>query len=136
MSANKKSIAMVVDHSNMSIYPKNLEDFKYLLTFFEDRSDVTVTIEPLIRKVEQSQMGLLHVYIKYIHEFTGDDQKDIKIDMKQRYGVRMDDGSLKSTSNYTTTEMNKLIEGTFIFMTQFLGINVPTPDEWRTKNMK
>lgn len=127
---------MRVDHASRVLHPLNLEEFLYSLDFFEDQSIVSVTIEPYIRKVEQSQMGLLHAYLKMIHEETGDDLKDLKVEMKERYGARNEDGTLKSTAAYTTTEMNKLIEGVVIFMTQFLGINTPSPEEWKKKKLQ
>lgn len=134
--SNKKSITMVVDHASKALYPQNVDEFNYILQFFEDKSKVTLTIEPLIRKVEKSQMGLLHAYIKYIHDETGEDKDRIKVLMKEKYGVRNEDGSLKSTANYTTTEMNALIEGLYIFMTQELEMVMPTPDEWKKTNLK
>ncbi len=45
-------------------------------------------------------------------------------------------GNLKSTSNYTTEEMAKLIDGTWTFAVTDLGINIPTPEDFKTKNIK
>lgn len=134
--SNKRVINMIVDHESRTIRPKNYEEFIYILSFFENKSEVTITIEPYIRKVEQTQMGYFHVLIKMIHEETGDDKVSIKTDLKERFGVRLDDGNLKSTASYSTTEMNKLIEGTVIFMTQFLNMSVPNPEEFKKKNIK
>lgn len=127
---------MFVHKADWTMRPISFQDFKFLLGDFEDGEKVTVTVESFVRKKELEQMGLLHVYINYIHEYTGEDQKEIKIDLKERYGVRNENGSLKSTARYTSKEMAKLIEGTYIHMTQFLGLNIPNPDEQRTKNMK
>lgn len=127
---------MTIDHDHMMMVPKSMDEFKYILGLFENGQSMTVTIEPLTRPVERSQMGLLHAYINYIHEETGEDKNSIKIHLKKMYGVRNDDGTLKSTSGYDTKEMGKLIDGTYIFMTQELGIHVPDPESFKQQNLK
>lgn len=134
--SNKRSLTMFIDRRNRIITPLSLQDLNNIIDFYDDGLKVTVTIEPYARTKELSQMGLFHAYVKYISDHTGDDKDSEKINMKKRYGVSNDDGTLKSLTKYTTTEMNTLIQGTFIFTTQFLGINVPTPEEWKTKNLK
>lgn len=134
--SNKRVIQMRVDHASRTIQPMNLEEFYYILSFFENQSQVTVTIEPYIRKVEKSQMGLLHAYINEIHKETEQDRDTIKIYLKEQYGARNEDGSLKSTTNYSTVEMNRLVEGTVLFMSQTLGMIVPSPEEYKKKNIK
>lgn len=136
MSSTKKVINMVVDHEQKVLIPKNLEEFYYILSFFEDKSSVTVTVEPFLRPVELSQMRLLHAYIKEISEYTGQSSEDIKIHLKKEFGVKMEDGSLKSTSHYTTKEMGKLIDGCYLFMVEDLSMIVPTPESFKNKNIK
>lgn len=131
-----KSLTMFVNKADKTIRPLSLEEFLFILDDFPDQLKLTVTIEPFIRKVEMSQMGLFHAYIKIMSQETGQEKPDLKIEMKKKYGATNDDGSLKSTSNYSTIEMNTLIEGTYLFMTEFLQIHVPTPEEWKTKNLK
>lgn len=133
--AEKKIIQMVVDHSTMTIMPKSISDFKFILRYFEDKSEVSVTIEPLIRKKELSQMNLFHGLIGEIEKETGNDFSTCKKEMKKKFGVRNSDGSLKSTGDYSTSELNKLIEGSRLFMIEELGINVPTPEEWKSKKL-
>lgn len=132
----KKSFTGVIRHDNMSVFPKNLEEFKYLISLFEDGTDVTVTVETLVRKASQPQMGLYFKYLEYFCEETGYDRVDADSIMKAKFGPRNDAGQLKSKSDYTTAEMNKLIDGTYNLMVSELMINVPTPEEWRNKNLK
>lgn len=134
--SNKRIINMIVDHESKTFRPINYEEFIYILSFFENKSQVTVTIEPFVRKVEKPQMGLLHAYIKEIHVETEQDKETIKEYLKQTYGATNEDGSLKSTANYTTVEMARLIDGTVLFMRETLGMNVPDPEEYKRKNIK
>lgn len=127
---------MVIDHESKTIQPKSLEEFYYIISFFDDKSEVTVTIEPFIRPFELSQMKLLHAYIKLIHEDTGQPVEDVKTYLKIQYGAKREDGTVKSTSDYTTKEMGKLIDGCYLFMVQDLGMVVPTPEEFKNKNIK
>lgn len=134
--AKSRSLTMFIDHSSMKITPVSLDEFNMMLRSFEHGDKVTVTVENYIRKKTLPQMGLLHKYLAYISDYTGDDIASIKIEMKKRFGARNEDGSLKSTSKYLTDEMNYLIEGTRNFGIQELNINMPLPEELKTKNIK
>lgn len=120
----------------MVFYPKNLEEFKYIASLFEDGSEVTITVETLIRKVSQSQMGLYFKYLEYFCEETGYDNEEADRIMKSRFGARNDDGTLKSKSMYTPVEMGKLIDGAYNLMVTELNISVPTPEIWKQQNLK
>ena len=132
----KKSFQGVVSHKEMVFYPKNLEEFKYIASLFEDGSDVTITVETLIRKVSQSQMGLYFQYLKYFCEETGYNTEEADEIMKKKYGVRNDDGTLKFKSLYTPAQLGKLIDGAYHDMTTELSMSIPTPEEWKSKNLK
>lgn len=134
--SNKRVINMIVDHESRTFRPKNYEEFIYILSFFENKSEVTVTVEPFVRKVEKSQMGLLHAYINEIHKETEQDRESIKTYLKENYGARNEDGSMKSTANYTTVEAARLIDGTVLLMRETLGMYVPDPEEYKRKNIK
>lgn len=126
---------MIVDHSTKTIRPKNLEEFQYVLQFFEDNSEVTVTVEPYVRLRSMSQNGLFYKYIQIIAEETGNSKDDIKTHIKNEHGPRNDDGSLKSTSNYTTVEMNFMIDRLYQFGTEN-RINLPRPEDLKNNNIK
>lgn len=132
----KKSFQATVNHENMVYYPKNLEEFKYIASLFEDGSDVTITVETLVRKVSQSQMGLYFKYLEYFCAETGYDTEEADKEMKKRFGQRTDDGKLKSKSMYTPAEMNKLIDGTYNLMVTELNMVLATPEEWKKLNLK
>src|SRR5690606_869486 len=97
---------------------------------------VTITVETLVRKVSQSQMGLYFKYLEYFCEETGYDTEEADKEMKKRFGQRTDDGKLKSKSMYTPAEMNKLIDGTYNLMVTELNMVLATPEEWKKLNLK
>lgn len=132
----KKSITMFVHKSDRTLRPISQDEFNLLIDDFQDMQKVTVTVENFVRPVERSQMNLLHVYLGYIREYTGDGIASIKKAMKEEYGVRNEDGRLKSTAEYSTVEMAQLIDGTYIHATQFLGIVIPEPEQWKNKNLR
>ena len=132
----KKTFQGVIRHEHMAVFPRSLDEFKYLVSQFEDGCEVTVTVETLVRKVSRPQMGLYFKYLEMYCEETGYDTAEADKEMKKRFGPRTDSGQLKSKSNYTTAEMNKLIDGTHNLMVTELNMNVPTPDEWRQQNLK
>lgn len=136
MSDNKRSMSMRIDLKNKIIIPESIDTFIYYLEYFGDGKDVTVTIEPLVRENERGQMSLLHVLISYISKGTGQPAPLIKIYLKENYGViHEDSGRLKSTSNYTTAEMSRLIDGAYILASE-MGIEIPQREDLKTKNIK
>lgn len=132
----KKTFQGVVRHEHMAVFPKNLEEFKYLISLFEDEVEVTVTVETLVRKVSRSQMGLYFLYIDLFCNETGNDTVEADKIMKSRFGARNESGNLKSKSDYSTSEMNRLIDGTYNFLVTELNMNIPTPEEYKEKNLK
>lgn len=126
---------MVVDKATRTIRPKNLEEFNYILEFFEDNTVLTVTLEPYVKIRSQSQNGLYHKYISLIAQQSGNSLADVKEHLKNEYGPRMESGELKSTRDYTTTEMNFMIERAYQLGLE-LGYRMPTVEEMKTKNIR
>lgn len=133
--SNRRVINMVVDKTTRTIRPKNLEEFNYILDFFEDGMHLTVTLEPYVKIRSQSQNGLYHKYLSLLAEQSGNSIGDLKVHLKNEYGPRMESGELKSTRDYTTTEMNFMIERVHQFGIE-LGYRMPTVEEMKTKNIR
>lgn len=131
-----KSITMFVDKANGVYVPEDKSLFDFIIQDFEQGEKVTVTFERFVRPRSLNQNGLFYKYIQMISDYTGQDKEDIKKEMKKQFGIRNDHGMLKSTRDYTSAEMTKLIDGTRIFGIQELGIDMPTPDDLKNNNIK
>lgn len=128
---------MFVNLEDKTIRPQDMQQFLFILGDFEQNQMVTVTIEPLIRERSLSQNGLFYKYVTLIAEFTGATKEEVKLHVKKNYGVRNEFGGLKSTRDYSTVEMNRLIEGTRLFGIEECHMeNLPDPEEWKNKNLK
>lgn len=134
----KRSITVIVNKKDMTLRPIDISNFNFILDGFEDGQELTMTLEPFVRIRSLSQNSLFYKYISIISDETGGgtDKEEIKNHVKKIYGAVNENGKLKSTSDYTSVEMNKLIEGTRLFAATELGINLPLPDELRFKNIK
>lgn len=127
---------MFANKADMTLRPEDLELFFFILDGFEDQQKLTVTIEPYVRPRTLNQNGLFYKYVNMIADYTGATKEEVKLEMKKHYGVRNEFGGLISTTKYTTTQMNNLIEGTRLFGTTELGIHMPLPDDLRDNNIK
>lgn len=134
--SNKRVINMIVDRNNGILTPISIEEFKNLIGYFDHNLTVTVTVEPFVRDATLSQKNLFHKYVSLASQETGQDFPSVKTEMKRLFGARNENGLVKSVNDHTSVEMGKLIDGTHLFMTQQLGMNLPTPEEWSKKNFK
>lgn len=127
---------MVYDKTTRSIVPHDMNLYNFILDDLEHMDELTITIEHFVRIRELSQSNLFHKYVAEVAKFTGNTFKETKDALKLRYGARNEDGSIKSTTLHSTKEMGELIEGTYFIANTELLMNLPTPDEWRSNNLK
>lgn len=127
---------MYVDQAKKVLVPEDNNLFIFKLEDFTHGQKVTVTIEPFVRERTLGQNALFYKYIKMICDDTENDKEQVKLEMKKRYGARNEQGHLKSTRDYTTVEMKKLIEATRLFGIEELGLNMPLPEELKNNNIK
>lgn len=133
----QKSLTMFVNQTNKTLIPEDMERFLFILGDFESGQMVTVTIEPFVREGSLKQKGLFFKYISLIADYTGMSKEGVKMEMKKQFGPRDENGTLISTTKYSTVDYNKIIEGTRLFAIEELGMqNLPTPEEMKEKNLK
>lgn len=146
----KKSL--VAFKNGRKLDPVSMTEWNRLMDLFEDGIKVTVTIENFKRKRSLSQNNYLHFIIQIIADETGEETDRLKEAFKARFGLAEDitDKSgnilcdeqgevlqrLKSTSDYTTSEMTDFIDKIRLWAQDFLSINTPDPDVYRNYNIK
>lgn len=146
----KKSL--VAFKNGRKLDPVSMTEWNRLMDLYEDGIKVTVTIENFKRKRSLSQNNYLHFIIQIIADETGEDKERLKDAFKARFGLSDDitdkNGNilcdeqgevlkrLKSTSDYTTSEMTDFIDKIRLWAQDFLSINTPDPDVYRNYNIK
>lgn len=131
-----KHLKMFVDRDKKILIPQDMNLFHFILEDFSNGEEVVVTIEKFVRERTIGQNGLFHKYVSIVAKETGNTTEDIKTHVKKHYGARTEQGDLKSTRDYTTVEMKRLIEGIHLFANQELGLELPNPEEFKNKNYK
>lgn len=146
----KKSL--VAFKNGRKLEPVSMVDWDRVMDAFDDGIKVTVTVENFKRKRSLSQNNYLHFAIQMIAEETGEEMELLKDALKARFGLREaitsksgeelcdENGEvlerLKSTSDYTTSEMSDFIDKIRMWALEFLNINIPDADTYRNYNIK
>lgn len=133
---SQKHLKMFVNRDKKILIPEDINLFNFILDDFMNGEEVVITIEKFVRERTIGQNGLFHKYVSIIAKETGNTNEDIKSHIKKHYGSRTEQGDLKSTRDYTTVEMKRLIEGIHLFANQELGLQLPSPEEFKEKNLK
>lgn len=101
-------------------------------------------LQPIIKKRTLRQNGLLHWYLQEIADHTGMEMLKIKEALKYKYLSRplLDDHGnetvedtgevlsyIPSTADLSTVEMSEFTEKIRVWANDFLGLQLPLPDE-------
>lgn len=148
----KRNLIMFVSEDEKELVPMLQRQFKHHLSDFGKGTKLTVTLENYVRKKTDPQMRYIHVIFQEIEKHTGMDREDLKIVLKDRYGIKEimsdregnelcdDNGELmyvtKSLRDYTKAEMTEFIDRVIRWAREFIDLVLPDPEDFKKHNIK